>query len=170
MTASIHTAAFLPLRSAVSGMVHVALSLKQGYTMSLFRSCLRRTIRERLLLRFGTCPSDAISHKAHILRFFCARGPDMPARRALLMLLGNGDWRNSLVVEHYVGDSILSKYSEPVIRAIIEVGLAKALCPSKPRVYPQSRWTGADLTCDELGVMLSFHGYCLMLTTNSSQL
>eukprot|EP00959_Pyramimonas_sp_CCMP1952_P426284 8928349-Pyramimonas_sp.AAC.1 len=34
----------------------------------------------------------------------------------------------------------------------------KALCGSAPKVFPRSRWTGADLTLDALGILDGVHG------------
>ena len=62
--------------------------------------------------------------------------------------------------------SFPSERARPPREAVAEflcTGVVTALCANHPGIYPHHRWTGADLACDDLGLIESVH--CLLSGT-----
>lgn len=156
LAASAHEKTFSLQESNISGMIHCALALRNGTAMNRFRRCLRDEVASRFRVRFGTAPLDAIEHKRKVLRLFVSHGPQLAMKRILLALCPNGDWRSDQV-EHYVPAFAQQPLSESAMLDHVTSGLIAALCASQPSVYPRSRWTGADLATDCLGVLEACH-------------
>ena len=155
-TAGVFKKTFALIDGNISGMLNCALAMRSGSAMARFRSCLAEEIRSRLDIRHGRPSREAMSYKAKVLQLFVSHGASLATRRALLLLAPNGDWR-SQKVEFYVsaGLGAISK-REDVIEHLTS-GLTAALCSSQPRLYPRSRWTGADLATDDLGILECVH-------------
>ena len=86
--------------SQISGVIRVALALRTGSAMVRFRSCLRQDIFSRLKILSGVAPPEAVEYRRKALRLFLSHGRAVEARRALLAVLPNGEWR-SRNVQHY---------------------------------------------------------------------
>ena len=88
------------------------------------------------------------------LRLFAARGQNIIARRLLLQVLPNGDWRQKRV-EVYVplGFHITKEQAETEVCD----GLVTALAGHMFELYPRSRWTGADISIDRCGLLECVH-------------
>ena len=84
---------FSLMEDHITGMVRCALSLRVGAAMNVFRRCMRDEIADRLDIKFGRCPPDAVAHKKAVLRLFVSHGRKAMMRRLLLVLCPNGDWR-----------------------------------------------------------------------------
>ena len=74
----------------------------------------------------------------------------------LLAVFPNGDWRSKRV-EHYVGNVAIESLNRDAVAERMAAGMLVALCNSSPRLYPRSRWTGADLATDDLGILECVH-------------
>ena len=142
-----------PMASCVTGVLQHALSLQSGASMNLFRAALRAVIRERggVKLIHGSLLAAATRRRASFLRLFCARGRNAIAKRALLLLLPNGDW-NSRRPEMYV-PSQQSQVTAAEAERIMSNGLVTALAGSSFELYPRHRWCAADLAIDSSGIL-----------------
>ena len=140
----------------VSGMVNLALSLRNGANMERFRACLADEIASRLEVLEGSCPPEAKAHKKRVLGHFIRHGASVATRRLLLVVGPNGDWR-ARCVQVYVPLGHAAATSRRDVAEQLASSLIVALCNSQPSLYPRSRWTGADIACDELALLESVH-------------
>lgn len=154
MTATAHEKTFSLMPENIHGMIHCALALQTGSAMARFRACLREEVASRFEVRYGSPPMEAVQYKKRIFQLFVSHGSQLAMRRVFLALCPNGDWRSPRV-EYYVPPT--SHHSEAELLEHVTSGLIAALCSSQPGVYPRSRWTGADLAIDCLGVMEACH-------------
>lgn len=161
-TSACHVKTFVLLDDNVRGMVHCALSLRQGAAMTRFRRCLGEEVASRFEVKAGAPPRDAQEHKRKLLRLFASHGPSLPTRHVLLALCPNGDWRAPRV-QHFVPARELGKVDRAAVMAHVTGGLLTALCARQPDLYPRHRWTGADIATDMLGLLESCHN--LLSTT-----
>jgi len=93
VTSRCYSKTFSLMEDHITGMVRCALSLRVGAAMNVFRRCMRDEIADRLDIKFGRCPPDAVAHKKAVLRLFVSHGRKAMMRRLLLVLCPNGDWR-----------------------------------------------------------------------------
>lgn len=156
-TSSCHTKTFVLVDDCISGMVHCALSLRNGTAMGRFRAALKQEIESRFAVRYGRPSRDALSYKRQIVRLFVNHGANLATRQVLLALCPNGDWRKP-VVEYYQTPGLGQPETEEGMLEHTTAGLVTALCASQPHIYPRHRWTGADLAVDALAVFEACHG------------
>ena len=156
-TALVYGKTLAPLDPQVTGAVRIALSLRTGGSMTLFRQCLRDEIASRLRILQGTPPRDATAYKKRSLMVFASHGAGTTTRRALLALCPNGDWR-SFEVEFYVAAGSPPEHQprEHVIEHLSN-GLVVALASAQPLIYNRNKWSGSDLTKDDLGIFECVH-------------
>lgn len=139
----------------VKGMIHCALSLRDGANMTIFRTCLKEEVASRFVVKHGSPPASAVEHKKRIMRLFVSHGSQLAMRRMVLALCPNGDWRNP-AVEYYLPAG--AQHSRQELIDHVASGLVAALCGSQPVLYKRSRWTGADLATDCFGILEACHG------------
>lgn len=156
VAARIFGASMSLLNEDISGMLRHALSLQVGASMNLFRRALREEIRHRgvRILR-GPPPLHCFQHRRIMMRLFCARGANSIDRRLLLALLPNGDWTKRQV-EIFVPNPDDISHEQAV--EVLCNGLTTALAGLSFHLYPRSRWTGADLSLDQCGILEAVHG------------
>ena len=144
------------MSSTTAGVLRHALSLQSGALMNLFRRAIRLEIRARggVVLRQGRPPVEVQKHRDLMLRLFCARGRCLLEKRSLLLLLPNGDWRQTQI-EMYVPHG--SEVTPAIAEDMVANGLVTALAGAQYDVYPRHRWTGADLAVDQCGLLEAVH-------------
>lgn len=152
--ATCHETTFSLVDTEIKGMIHVVLALQNGKAMSTFRECVREEIDSRLVLRFGVVSLAAKEYKQFMMDLFVGRGRQLALRRVLLALCPNGDWRRQ-EVEFYLPPDC--EWSRAQVLEHVSSGVLTALCSSQPPLYKRSRWTGADLAVDALGIMEVCH-------------
>ena len=140
----------------VTGCLQVALAMRSS--MSTFRRCLQLEIRSKLKVLFGVCPQDAQDHREQCLSTFLTAGSKLLWRRLMLSALPNGDWRNATQVEVFLPLSMQGQVSEQQIAKTLEASLTSVIAGTKPHLYPRHRWTGCDLSVEELGRLECIHG------------
>ena len=69
-----------------------------------------------------------------------------------MSVLPNGDWSSDATVEIYIGVGLFTTTDRDQLAALVSSGMAVALAWSRPWLYPRSRWVGAEIATDELGV------------------
>ena len=140
----------------VSGLLHTALSLRSGPSLGLFRRCLAKTIERQLVIMHGSPPREATQHKQTCMEIFMSDCSSSLVQRVLLANLPNGDWRRRGEVEYYPPAGAAANRAAVV--QMFTSGLLFALVAHKPRLWPQHRWTGADIAIDELCRLEMVHG------------
>ena len=152
--ATCHTTAFMLLESTISGVLNCSLSVNFGNYVARFRRILFNVTRANIIFRTTPLDETAKTYKMHVLRVFCASGRKRSFKVTLLLRLLPGDWRNKSAVEYILqpGESAADA-KEQVAR-----GVSSALCSSKFFEYPRHRWTGADISVSQWGLMEAVHG------------
>lgn len=147
------------LEEEVSLMVNLSLSLRLAGNMKRFRACLRRVVASRLKILDGAATIEATAYRLECLRLFLARGSHSARRRALLWHWLNGDWREHSCIQHYKDPTRLQQHNTPEhICKMVTRALLMALAPRAPSLFPRHRWTGADISTDEVGLFCCVHG------------
>ena len=160
-TALVHSKTFALVKSGIKGMIATALSLRAPSAMSKFRRAMREEIMSRLQILHGKPSREAMQHKRAVLTLFCAHGRNLAVKKVLLLLCPNGDWRSEQV-QFFLPLGARAPPREAVAEFLC-TGVVTALCANHPGIYPHHRWTGADLACDDLGLIESVH--CLLSGT-----
>lgn len=143
-----------------TGMLHLSLALRSGSgAYRLFRQTLRRVLSSKLRFIHAVPASDsAREFRLSSISLFLL-GKENAGRRAVLDCLAPGDWRKRDAVECVVSGPLADDASaRERLRTESVNNLAWALLPRQPAVYNASRWGGADLAIQSLGLLHSFHG------------
>lgn len=147
------------LKSEVSLMINMSLSLRLAGNMKRFRACMSAMVASRLQVLDGQPPADATAYRLGCIRLFLARGSHSGRRRALLWQWLNGDWREPSCIQHYIDPARPAAQNAPeVILRMVTRALILALAPRAPSTFPRHRWTGADAAVDEVGLLCCVHG------------
>eukprot|EP00971_Amphidinium_carterae_P349138 6490863-Amphidinium_carterae.1 len=149
------------MSSHISGLISVALCLREAGAFNIFRECLREEIRSRVKVIHGLPSEHSTLHKTRLMDAFFASGSKSIPQMMLLSLLPNGDWQ-AHEVEHYI------EPGKPVphlstLTCMLEAGLCHALLNRRPRMWARHRWTGAEVATDEVSLLECVHR--LMSTT-----
>ena len=99
-----------------------------------------------------------VLYKKRLLELLVQHGRQILMRRILLIVLPNGDWRDRRHVQYYLAVGPDAVTDPETISQMLADGVTSALSFAQPRVYPQSRWIGAHMSIDELGIMEGCHG------------
>ena len=140
-----------------SRLVHLCLPLRMSGHMKWYRACMRTVVESKLTLLHGACRAKAADYCSYILEVFVARCQFAAKRRSLLWVWCNGDWRNKSAIEHYVDPAGHFAQTRSYISREVVNAFLSALASRQPSVFPRHRWTGCDLACDEVGLLLSVH-------------
>eukprot|EP00971_Amphidinium_carterae_P341797 6480794-Amphidinium_carterae.1 len=144
------------LPSQVSGLLHLALSLRDASALSTFKRALRQVITSRLQILRGSPPATATHFKKLAMETFLTESSSSLVQQVMLERLPNGDWSNRSSVEFYCG--VGSSMSAKKIVEMYVGGLCAALLSHKPRLFPQHRWSGAEVAIDDISKLEIIHG------------
>lgn len=142
----------------VTGMVNLALSLQAPGAMRDFRKHLRKYLSSTVVRLAGSPSAAADRHRIAILDMYCPpiRGrPQKQLKRAIVAALANGDYRETGQVQHYCQGCCQNEAETKLKFVSVFTNL---LAGRAPRVFPRSRWTGADECLRWLGLVASIHG------------
>jgi hypothetical protein len=89
-----------------------------------------------------------------MLKIFAGRGAGNIVRKALLLLLPNGDWRKR-DIEMYIPVGSTMTASEASRQ--MANGLITALAGSQLPIYQRNRWVGSDIAFDRAGLLEAVH-------------
>ena len=138
----------------ITGVIRNALSLNSGAQLQVFRRALAEEIRHRgVRVRQGAPPSRVRLHRERMVRLFC-NGTFKDEKRMLLNHLPNGDW-DKFEVEIYVPDPL--NVCPDSIAETMANGIMSVLAGTKFAVLNRSRWRGADLAIDRVGILEAVH-------------
>lgn len=152
-----HGLAFAFVDPVLTGLIRTALALRNGSAMVRFRECLTAEIASRLKVCEGGPEPSAVAYKRSIISIFVNHGAKVLARRMILCLLPNGDWR-SPTVEHYVHPAAPAEDRSPeFVAAQMCTGLLVVFTSRSPSLYQRARWTGAEMAIDDLAIMEACH-------------
>lgn len=155
--ATVHGRVFAFVEDSISSMVNLALALRTGSAMPVFRKCLQAEISSRLELRHGRPSQDAVRYKRTLLQMCVQHGAGALVRRVLLASVPNGDWR-APKVQFFVDIAPPGVSTDrSSVLEFLTAGLMAALTASQPTLYPRHRWVGADIAVSELAIMEGCH-------------
>eukprot|EP00971_Amphidinium_carterae_P327758 6459272-Amphidinium_carterae.3 len=134
----------------ISAIIHLSLALRTGTAMSVFRTCLKDVIHEQLCILYTPVPEECKVYKQKFMCLCLSSGANLLMKRMVLCKLPNGDWTKSGVVEVHVGHDSRGRLSKPNLAQVLCGSLTYILCGCKPAVWPRHRWTGCDLSVEQL--------------------
>eukprot|EP00971_Amphidinium_carterae_P351371 6492079-Amphidinium_carterae.1 len=159
VTSTCHSKTYQTLMADdVQGLCRLSLSLQSASAMSGFRKALRVEIRSRLKVMEGAVDSEARRHKENCMKLFLGgESKNEVLHKMLLARLPNGDWRDGNSVHYIVQPGQLESTNLQEVVQLVESGLLWVMTGCKPKVYPRHRWTGADITIDQLAKVEMVH-------------
>ena len=146
------------LKTSISCLVELTLTLNQAGSMSGFRKALRAVLAEVVVHRRGVPPREHGAHRTRILDLLFAGSPKFHApRRAAVEALANGDWSQQDIVEHWSTaeisrDALIKRFQKVFVWAVASAA---------PRVFPRHRWTGAEDSMRWTLLLMCCHGLLL---------
>eukprot|EP00971_Amphidinium_carterae_P134771 2670820-Amphidinium_carterae.2 len=144
--------------SKVSGIIAMALILRQGSALKFFKQCMQDVILEKLLLLRGHAPVSAVKYKEKVMQIFMS-GPSSTFLDKLLMWkLPNGNWQRRDCIEYYLPGHVERIPSKSELAAMLVGGLMYVFLRRKPTIFTKNRWTGLDTSLDQLGRLEACHG------------
>lgn len=140
----------------ITGMIRFSTSLSVAAQMNAFRRALREEIASRRIrLPSGVPCAEARRHRSVVLRICAGHGRNLIAKRMLLSLLPNGDWRKP-EIDIYMGFGAAS-LDEASARKVVANGLITAMAGSMCEMYHRHRWVGADVAVDRCSFLCLVH-------------
>ena len=105
------------------------------------RNCLFRVLISRIRVQVGSAGEAAQLHRFLAVESFCPGGGKVCERKAILMSLPNGDWRDRVHVDVYVQDMV--GIANPYTLAMETAnGLVEVLLYRKCRFKQERNWKG----------------------------
>ena len=154
--AQVHKSAFDLCAGNISGVLMLSIVMKQGNALSELHSILSTLIEDRLELKYGEPPAEFGVHREAVHNLFLASDDvSVRARRLVLSRLMNGNLQRADIIEFWVPSPDF--ITRPAAVRLFQNWLRPALLPKAIPTFPRSRWTGADLTLDWIGVLQSHH-------------
>jgi hypothetical protein len=136
-------------------MIRLAMSVSFGGHMARFRRIMVGVLQQTNLILHGRCSEDALQFRKTAIRLFMSRGETNPIKRFLLQFLPNGDWRREDRIEVWLPHGVQADH-QFVVNSVAS-GMTFALASRQFKLWPRHRWLGADVACDELGLLESCH-------------
>lgn len=152
------TKTFALVDTFVTGMIQLSLSLRLSGNMARFRACVRRVVASKLVILNQPPSPDADAYRQKCLDLFVTGGADAARRRMLLWWWCNGDWQDHTSIQHFPGNRGDHGLSEEDICDQVTTAVMIALVGKAPTTFARHRWTGADISIDELGALQCVHG------------
>lgn len=97
-------------------------------------------------------------YRGSCLELFLSRGPSAQRRRTLLWWWCNGDLRDTSSIQHHPRDIRGPRLPLEELNKEMTQAILAAISSKTPSTFPRHRWTGADLSLGELGLLLCLHG------------
>ena len=162
---------------AISAVINFSLTMTPAGSLGKLQALLSDIITSRFELRIGDPPyhAEACKYKEHILDLFCnlpdsdvfpmdkevsvsskSKHVHKQRQRLILQHFLNGDWRDHHKVVHYAKSGTYSTEDE-ALEYLLRYTVP-ALLPSNCPVFPRSRWFGADVTLDYIGLLVCVQG------------
>ena len=149
--------------SHVSGLVALALVLREAGALKELRSCMFKVVTKRLLIKFEEPPGGQIAeHREAVARLFLSskmtRTEDRQSilraqQYKILMYFLNGDWENESRIEFYSRE-VCDR--QDVLR-LFKRWVIPALLPSGVMLFPRHRWHGGEVSVDQAGLFFACH-------------
>lgn len=156
-TSRVHTAVFHEVEGVISGSINLALSLGSTAAMNMFRAAVKSVVASSLDILRGEPEPGAKAFRNFCLNLFLCKGSKVLQRQVLLTQTLNGDWR-SRRLQHFVPHTVPEMPTREALVSLISDQLISAVASKQPSCYPRHRWTGADISIAELGLMEACHG------------
>lgn len=154
--AAVSSRTFRYMDDHVSGLVHMALSLKDGGRGAAFRRVMSCVLMVCINIVVGAQPSvEALAFRKAALDLFLSGGPRHQMKAYMLRRCFSGDWRCrgdiTVVLQHDISDKLALTCN---LANMVPHILAGRSLP----VFQRARWTKWDQPIDQVGLGEAFHG------------
>ena len=156
MTATVTRHCSGVMNFAVRGTLHFALTMCVAGDFHAFWQCVHDTVRERARLYRGDLGLGSMVYRKLAIRTFFALGSCRAARHIALALLPNGRWDNHEEIEFWAG--VNDDVDECALFDNAAISITNALLHNKPRIWCQSRWSGAEEAVCDTALLSVCHG------------
>eukprot|EP00971_Amphidinium_carterae_P330458 6463501-Amphidinium_carterae.4 len=127
----------------VSSLIKLALSIREGAKMKLFRQALAKELHGRELIFVPPVAERAEKYKEHILQLVVKNDSQTLPRAALLLFALSGDWRNQKQLEFVVPPGTQPPSKSSIKDMMVRV-LLLVMVSTQPPVFLRHRWNGSD--------------------------
>jgi len=88
-----------------------------------------------------------------VLDTFLPDNPESAVVRLILLKAAPGDWRKADRFDIFIPPG----FTLDMVFEFLETFFINCVAGCAPYIFPRSRWTGADRTCKQVGILLSIH-------------
>ena len=141
---------------SISGIIRIALSLRLGGWMKIFRQELCNEIQESLDVRIGRSSASAARRRRIACTIFTGGQRRTRLIQSIMGSLPNGDWQDQSSVQVYISPGTDISHRE--LANTMCDGLLKSLAGAQFRIFNRSRWTQNDDAVCRLGLLEACHG------------
>lgn len=167
---------------SISAIINLGLSMTPAGSLGKLQGYLVEILRSRFQFRVGSPPyrPEAVSHKAAVLDLYFSiptnyemgvassvsgrqrlRFKQKQRQRAIIEHFLNDDFRDHTQIVHWCKPGQY-RDEEEALQIFLEY-IVPALLPCCLPLFPRSRWFGADIALDWVGILASIHGLLIPL-------
>ncbi|CAK0878432.1 unnamed protein product, partial [Prorocentrum cordatum] len=154
-----HTKTYDLVKDDITGAIQLSLSVSSASAMSSFRRAFTTVARKRLVVERGRPTALDEEYRETMLNLFLTKGQKHGEKAHMAKTILNGPWQDhSKFVVYIDGEgpipaTVRRQVEKNVVRCLNFVCLGKSFS-----TYPRHRWTGADVSIDEIGLAACIHG------------
>ncbi|CAK0870415.1 unnamed protein product, partial [Prorocentrum cordatum] len=154
-----HTKTYDLVKDDITGAIQLSLSVSSASAMSSFRRAFTTVARKRLVVERGRPTALDEEYRETMLNLFLTKGQKHGEKAHMAKTILNGPWQNhSKFVVYIDGEGpipakVRRQVEKNVVRCLNFVCLGKSFS-----TYPRHRWTGADVSINEIGLAACIYG------------
>ena len=153
MLYAVHKKTFSLVDPDLTGLINIALCVRGGRQMVHLKATLARVLMAKLKVVRGPCSEAAVKHKHFVLDLYFGHCKWNVGHKILLLRCAPGNWMNHDAFEYILRPG----ESEEDAKQTLKKHLVPFLCRRAWRIYPRSRWGGADKSFADVGIWASIH-------------
>jgi hypothetical protein len=141
----------------VSSMIALAMCQKPAGAIDLFRECIAVFLETRLEVKRTWSHAGHIAARDKVLDWFLRSDkPDHQRRRVLLSFL-NADWSSGQPIHNHPPGCPCGCITLADFKRYCRDNISPSLAPCLIRLFPKHRWTKAEETVSDVGLLSSCH-------------
>ena len=153
MLYAVHKKTFSLVDPDLTGLINIALCVRGGRQMVHLKAALARVLMAKLKFVRGHCSEAAMKHKHFVLDLYFGHDKWNVGHKILLLRCAPGNFMNHDAFEYILRPG----ESEEDAKQTLKKYLVPFLCRRAWRIYPRSRWIGADKSFADVGIWASIH-------------
>jgi len=152
---AIRDKAMTSMESNISGLIHLALSMREAGSVASFRKAMRTVILKRLKIHTGRPPRACQEHHRRVLGIFIASGtPSERIRVFVITSLANGDWSDPEFIHHWCFEGCPCGGNPRRCKFLFCTAFTSAVLPCAVLEFPRNRWTRGEETVSAAAMLM----------------